>query len=128
MEVTIFATMAVSTSRTAFGLLPLPGSLKNSVDGFGQFTAVLIFAGALLCVIGILWRHRDDGLVIEQFGLAVVGPGCLLYALALWLYTNHAASAFALAMAVGIGLACGVRYFQIQRYITKRKNAAREGG
>lgn len=122
-EVALFGVLAMSTARSALGELP-PSLLQSPI--LGQLAAIGICLGSIAAIVGILWRNRDDGLIIEQFANAMVGFGCLFYAVALWLSTDSFTdTAIILGITVGISATCVARYFQIQRYIHDRKIAAR---
>lgn len=82
--VVLFGTIAISTFGTAIGVVPLPGSLRVTPDLYGQTAAIALCAGSVLAVLGILWRNRMDGLVVEQLGHVIAGVGAALYALALF--------------------------------------------
>jgi hypothetical protein len=149
MEFSIFIVLAAASVRTALGLEPLPGSLNASPGIFGQLCAIGICLGSVIAVVGLCWKSYDDGLLIEQFGLAIVGFACLFYGIALfisqqplppgapplvpgdrdWMLSKSVAittGAFPFGMALGIFAGSVWRYIQIQRYVTLRKREAHE--
>lgn len=119
---TLFGILAASSSRAAFGMLPPSLSLSPVL---GQLAAIGICVGSFLVLVGMFWRDRDDGILIEQVGNACAGFGSMFYAVALCLSAKNLTDA---AIVVGYSGAvfagCTVRYFQIQRYIHRRKRAA----
>lgn len=127
MELCIFAVLAASSSKTALHLAPLPGSMSPS-GGFGRFAAITLFAGCLLGIVGIAWRNRSDGVVMEQFGCALAGFGCLFYAGALVGLGQYPQTAFGIGMACGIAVFCWFRYFQIDRWIRRHRRLNRGKG
>lgn len=116
MEICVFAVLAASTAGTVFHLSPLPPSLAESAT-FGRFAATTLFAGCVVAIAGLLWRDRRDGLVIEQFGCALAGFGCLFYGAALLRSTTFPPAALAVGMSFGIGVFCLFRYWQVDRYV-----------
>ena len=140
MEVAIFAVLAVSSSRSAFGFLPASLAAAPIV---GRAGGIMLCVGSLLALAGLLWRNFDDGLLILQVGLAVTGSACVIYAAALFtasfkpatipevgllqaVLAGLTAPAIAFGMSLGIGVASCIRYFQIQAYVRHRKlNGAR---
>jgi hypothetical protein len=122
MEICIFTVMPISVARGAIG--HLPPSLQDT-PLLGQAACIAIFVGCVMAIVGIIWRDRDDGLVIEQFGLVPTGLGSFFYAAAL-LATDGSLTDIAIAagMATAIGTACVFRFVQIQRYVGTRKTIA----
>lgn len=118
MEVALLAVMAASSTGTAIGLIPLPGSLEDGPSVFGQTAAVTLWAGCLIGLLGIAWRDRLDGLVIEQLGMVGVTVGGILYAVALITAAGPWTNAIlAIGMSLGVAVAAGVRYWGIYRYL-----------
>lgn len=117
MEVALLAVMAASSTGTALGIVPLPGSLEDAPSVFGQTAAIVLWMGCLVGLFGIGWANRLDGLVIEQVGLLAAALGSGMYALAL-MTTGGQWSDIALAtgMSLGVSVAAGARHWRIYRY------------
>lgn len=122
MEACIFLVLFLFTGTNAVGIEPLPGSLAGASTLFGRLCAVGVAGGSLLALVGMVWRNRDDGLVIEQIGLVCAGFGLISYGAAVATITTQANGSFVFGMSFGIALACTIRYFQIQRYIRRRRH------
>ncbi len=120
VEIAMFGFLAVSTIGTALG--SLPPSLRQAPH-IGQAAAIGLCLGSVLALVGLLWRNREDGLIIEQLGLALAGFGLLFYVVALSLSSAPSSAAIAVGLSAGLFAGCTVRYFQIQRYIHSRKQA-----
>jgi hypothetical protein len=78
----------VGSAPYALGLLDLPPSLSNGPRIFGTAAVWVLCIGALISLVGLLWRVRNlqaklNSVVIEAVGLVGVGAGLLLYAIAL---------------------------------------------
>lgn len=117
MEVALLAVMAASSTGTALGVVPLPGSLEDTPSIFGQTAAIVLWLGCLVGLFGIGWANRLDGLVIEQVGLLAVALGSGMYALALTLGGSRWSDiALAFGMSLGVCVAAGVRHWRIYRY------------
>ena len=123
MEICIFAVIALSSSQTALGIRPLPGSLAQGGQVWGQVAASTLCLGCLVALLGLAWPRRDDGLAIEQLGLALTAIGCLFYAGAVYVLSGFYPAVFAIGFSGGIALASVVRYVQIEAYVTQRKLA-----
>jgi len=120
----IFGVLACGAIGPALG--NLPPSLEQSPI-MGQLAAIGICFGSLLIVAGIVWRNRDDGLLIEQAGNALAAFGSLFYAIALTVTGNPIPDiALPVAYSIGITLGCTWRYFQIQLFIHDRKRLHKE--
>jgi hypothetical protein len=115
----LFTAYGLFTSSAAIG--HLPPSLEQS-PLLGQLSAIGIVAGSVLIVGGILWRDRDDGLLVEQVGNFLASFGSFFYGMALFLSsTTFTNSAIVLGALWGITIGCAMRFVQIQRYVHRRK-------
>jgi len=118
--------MALSIFRVAIGAAPLPNSLQQAPDYFGQGSAIGCLLGCLAVCVGILWRDRDAGLLIQQGGMWFTGLGLVFYGAAV----GHASAwssqgAYAMGLSFGVAAGCGARIVQFQLYIHKRKAEAK---
>lgn len=121
MEVALLGVMAASSTGTALGIVPLPGSLGAAPSIYGQSAAIILWLGCIIAVIGVFWRDRLDGLVVEQFGLVGVMVGATMYAGAL-VTVNWLNAVLAIGMSLGVAVAAGVRYWSIYRYRRALRN------
>ena len=80
------AILGYGWSYTAFGVVPLPGSLAAGPQFFGQLAAIVVFGGCVVSIIGLIYGYLVDlfdGLAVEAFGLVGLGLGAAMYAYAL---------------------------------------------
>lgn len=124
----LYAILLISTSGTALGVVPLPGSLRESPDLYGQTTAILMSVGALVGVIGMLWRGKDsrDALIIEQFGIGSLGLGMVLYAVALMLVPKPSDAILAIAVCVGMSTLMAIQWALIFRFLRRIRRRLEE--
>ena len=126
MEIVFKAVLALTTFPTAFGLQPLPNSLASAPPVFGKGAVILLCLGCVVSLLGITWPARDDGLIIQQTGLLGVAAGSICYAAALAMSaTTFSSAAIALGMSIGIGFGSIARWVQLQRYVRRRVNGAK---
>lgn len=116
----LFLLIAAFISGVVYALgIPTPNSVNLVLPGVAQKVwAANILLGAGLALFGGLWHRKlQRGLVMYQFGYALVGTASLVYAIALFLLfgtqaTNTALTNMAFAFAVT------VRVIQIQRFFS----------
>lgn len=114
--------LLLSSTPTALGLTPLPGSLADTPGIYGQTAALAIWLGCFTSLVGLLWRgRRSDGLYYEQAGLVMVSVGCGLYAIALFMVPHFTSALFAFGLSGGIAAASLVQYRSISRYRRERR-------
>jgi hypothetical protein len=115
--------MLISSTPSALGLVPLPGSLQDTPGVYGQTAAVAICLGSLISIFGILWgwrRNHLDGLVIEQVGLVFIATGCILYGVALTGVEQPLEAMLAIGLCAGLVAFCATQYIGIRRFRRKR--------
>lgn len=107
----------VSSLPILFGLAPAPGSVREALPTIVSTVWALILAGgSLAALVGIYFRERATGLILEQLGLALVGVGNLIYCVCV-LYVVGESGVFMVAIVGGFGVSCLRRYWQIQRIL-----------
>jgi hypothetical protein len=128
LELSLYVAITLVVFRTAIGAQPLPGSLAEQPDLFGQTSAIFMVGGSLVATIGLLWRwDRMDAFVIYQAGVGALSPGCLMYALALYWVTNDLSNiAIVVAVFGGLGVGCVARWFQVNRWWRRERRRARK--
>lgn len=119
----------------AFVGLPLlvgearPGSISALLPPWaGDVWGAMLVVGALVALLGIYWRNRVTGIVLEQIGLMSVGLGALFYTLVV-VIQNGVPALYATIFVGGFGTSCLWRYFQLARFLkTLRKAASTDDG
>ena len=102
--------------------LPLPGTLQNESTAYGLFTVWLIIGGCAVAMLGVIWRDRLDGGVIEQFGLIMACLGFAMYGAVL--ATLFPMTWLPMTMCGGFAVAFGAQFFLIKRWRTTLRKAA----
>lgn len=76
-----------------------------------------LLGGSVFALLGEFWRgHTWNGLVIERFGVGIVGLAALIYSWVVWRHAGDRADvAFVAAITSAYGLACVWRFGQITR-------------
>lgn len=104
----------------------IPGVRINPQTVAGQLTppsayvwAVALLVGGVLTLVGLGWRNRVTGIVLEQIGLVTVGSACVFYVVAIILLFGFDVGAFPGAITTAFGLACFARWFQLQKELSK---------
>ena len=120
LEFTLCAFLAFSLTPVMLGLEPLPGSLAKVPTPFGQLSAALIVLGAAGVMVGILWRGRDIGLLIQQAAMWFLGVGLTFYGVAVWDASGWVAGRIPIVLSFGIAAGCIARVIQFQIYVRHR--------
>lgn len=115
-EVFLLCMCAGSGIPLAFGA-PRPGSINDVLPealavGWGLALAI----GSVVALTGIWWRNRVSGIILEQIGLVSVGWAAIIYGVAVVIFAGWAA-AFPATFVLGFGVACLVRWRQLQKIL-----------
>lgn len=95
-----------------------PGSVAALLpEPYAFFWSVVLAVGSAASLVGIYFKDRAKGLIIEQLGLAFVGVACVIYSGAILLSIGPLDGSVAAAIVGGFGFSCVRRYFQIQKVI-----------
>lgn len=116
--------LALLTSLpTVLGIFPEPGTIRAllPVVVVAAWSWVL-FLGSAITLVGIYWRERGLGLILEQLGLAGVGLASAIYAGAL-LWVAGEPAIITGAIIGGFAVSCFRRYFQIQETVNSAVQA-----
>lgn len=120
-----FVGMAVAVFGTAAGRRPLPGSLDTVPDIVGQAVCIVMVAGCIIAVIGIVFPDgigRDRSVPIELAGTLLVGAGWLCYGYAVYHASAIPANVVVvLGWSVGFWLGSGARAVQVVAYVLARR-------
>jgi peptidoglycan biosynthesis protein MviN/MurJ (putative lipid II flippase) len=112
---------------------PLPQSIGAGPDVFGYATVGSVWLGALLSLIGLVWRGEAlNGLVIEQVGLIGICAGLLLYMVGVLTFVplteQRAANVgFAVGLCAAVAAGAAWQYFTIRRYRLARLGPPGDG-
>jgi len=106
------------------GLEPLPGSLSKVPTPFGQLAAALIVLGSIGVMVGILWRGRDIGLLIQQAAMYFLGVGLTFYGVAVWDASGWIAGRVPILLSFGIAAGAVARVVQFQIYVRHRASTS----
>lgn len=90
---------------------------KALSDGTVILWGVALLAGSAVALIGDFWRgHTWDALVIERFGLGLVGVAAFVYSWIVWRTAGSQQDvSFAAAITAAYGASCTWRVWQITR-------------
>lgn len=128
-HVFLLALCVFSSLPTLFGQAKAPGSIEATLPfPLVVAWAMLLTAGAIVSLTGVYWRHRLTGLLIEQMGMLFVSVATLYYTGILVSITKIDGLQNS-AIVFGFGVACAIRYRQIQKYfngVKKVRQAAAE--
>jgi hypothetical protein len=101
---------------TVFGAAPRPGSINEQLPAwlaFGWALTITVFAA--MSLLGVYWRDRATGLIMEQLGLGIVGLGTGVYIVCA--VVTVGTFPISLGITTGFSVACLWRYFQLRRII-----------
>lgn len=106
---------------TVLDLAPRPGSVDAELPlAVAVGWSFVLTLGAMLALMGIYWKDRITGLIMEQLGIGFVGVAAAIY-VGTALYAIGWAAAIPGAVLGGFALSCGWRYRQIQRTLNIAK-------
>lgn len=103
-----------------------PKSLEQSPAWMTHGAPWAVIIGAVISVVGLALRDRDDGIDLEQVGLVLVGIGLATYGTAVSTSATLTQSRWAAGICLGLAVGAVARWWQMQRYqVSKRREAAR---
>jgi hypothetical protein len=106
------------------GVTQRPGSIAAILPPpAGLIWSITLTVGTALALVGVFWRDRARGLILEQLGLGFVGLASSVYGVAI-LLSRQDGAAVAIALIFGLAGASFWRYCQIQRLLNKAKLTA----
>ena len=120
LEFALCAFLFYGVTPIMLGLEPLPGSLAKVPTPFGQLSAALIVLGSLGVMVGILWRGRDIGLLIQQAAMWFLSVGLTFYGVAVWDASGWIAGRVPILLSFGIAVGAIARVIQFQIYVGHR--------
>jgi hypothetical protein len=116
-EIFMLALVVLTSVPVFFGAAPEPGSIEAALPTWGVFAWQSILAfGSVGSLLGIFWRDRATGLIMEQLGMAFVGVASVIYSASVWAIAGPGA-AIPGGIILGFGIACLIRWRDIQRTI-----------
>ena len=101
-----------------------PVTLQETLGTAEQF--VLAAAGiisTIIVLVGLFWKDRRDGLLIEIPGLVLLGGFLLAYGAAIYIAVDNVFASLAAPLAVCLGVANFVRVWQIVREFRRADRA-----
>lgn len=103
-----------------------PGSIAALLNPIlVRFWGGFFLFGGPMTVVGLYWRNRVTGMIIEQIGSVAVAIGALLYAGALLSVIPITSSIVVVAVFGSLGGACIARWFQLRRLLNEAIHEAR---
>lgn len=94
-----------------------PGSIQEGVGHIGTVVwYIALLGGSVVALLGIFWRERATGLVMESVGLFVSGLATIFYGIVA-LIVIHWSAAYASATIMAYGAAAIWRAAQIRRLL-----------
>lgn len=95
-----------------------PGSIAALLNPIlVKFWGGFFLVGGPLTVVGLYWRNRATGMIIEQVGSVAVAAGALLYAGALLTVIPLSSSIVVVGVFGSLGGACIARWFQLRKLL-----------
>lgn len=94
-----------------------PSSLIEAFTPWAQTAWGIFFGGgALIALLGIIFKTRDLGIFFEQVGLIAFGSGCATYASALAIYNPEGGFAASALLAL-LAIASAVQWWRLEKFI-----------
>lgn len=116
-EIYMLLLVVITSLPVFFGAAPEPGSIEAELPTWAVFGWQTILAvGSVTSLVGIFWRNRATGLILEQLGLAFVGVASVIYAASVWAAAGIPAGIPG-GIILGFGMACLIRWRDIQKTI-----------
>lgn len=95
-----------------------PGTVSDLVPKWISLAwAVLLTTGSVIILVGVFWRSRLTGVLIEAVGRTIFGPTAVAYGVAIIAAVGDASGLLAAAPLFGFGLAALWRVAQIARSV-----------
>jgi hypothetical protein len=102
-----------------------PGSIADQMETpYIIAWGIMLSGGALLTLVGTA-RQTVNGVITEQVGSVALGFACLIYAGAIWGHVRWSGTV-PMGIVCGLGLASGLRYFQLRAYLRDVEQLAHE--
>lgn len=108
------AVFMIASVPPLFGWAPIPLSLQSASAWYARATLILIVVGCFVSLVGIFWRDRLDGGVIEQLGLSVLVVGVGLFVVAL--LRTSPVGWFGAVTYAGLSVAFIIQWLSIYRF------------
>lgn len=126
LEFCLVVVLAASVAPAALGPEPLPPSLTDAFPRYvAQASATLLFLGCVGVAVGILWRHRDMGIVIQQSAMVLVATSLATYGVAVGAATGWSSQgAYAVGLSLGLAVGFAARIMQFQLWTRRRRRIA----
>ena len=125
LEFCFAVVLGASVAPAAVGPAALPPSLLDLPDYVGAVSAVLLLLGCIGLAMGIVWRNRDTGIVIQQTAMWFVAPSLTMYGLAVGANTGWSSQgAWAVGLSLGLAVGFFARIAQIQLWVRRRRRLA----
>ena len=94
-----------------------PSSISRTLPfPIGILWGFALTLGSLMALLGTFWKNLSVGIALEQIGVVASGSAALVYSVAL-VVMNGVHAMPAAGFACGYGIACFVRWAQLQRFI-----------
>jgi len=124
----------VLTLMIAYGVAGLlnrhaqPGSVRETLGHYGALVwQIFLVLGSVSSVVGVFWRNRASGLVMEALGCLAAGAATA-YAAGILLYVVGLGATLSACVLFGFGVACVVRAWQIRRVLAQAARQAHRRG
>lgn len=105
-----------------------PGSIAATLSPLQQdIWGVMLCLGATIAIVGIAWKDRVTGIILEQIGLMAVGCSTILYALVI-LYATGSSGYLSAGIIGSFGLACISRWRRLGKALKRAGRKARQRG
>lgn len=109
----------VTSLPVLFGVTPAPGTIRAVLPPVVAFIwALTLCVGSLVALVGVWWKERATGLIMEQLGLACVGVVCIIYFVVALVAVGWSTT-IPMGIVLGFGLSCLWRWRDLQRSINE---------
>lgn len=105
-----------------------PGSIAEVLSPLQRdIWGIMLCLGAMVALVGIAWKDRVTGIILEQIGLMAVGCSTILYALVI-LYVAGPSGYLSAGIVGSYGLACISRWRRLGVALKRAGRKARQRG